>query len=430
MGTFCSMIARVDALELAEGESKSNHFLQKKGKLVVVVPSFISAWLVIIIFIYFWFWRRRKTGIRNNILSKKIFDSSIGSNYYEDSLEENGLRGSRNQPDVIYFDFSTVLAATNNFSATNILGQGGFGSVYMGKLSNGQEIAVKRLSKNSRQGIREFKNEVMLIAKLQHRNLVKLLGCCIQKKEQMLIYEYLPNKSLDSILFDKKRRVLDWGRRFTIIVGIARGILYLHQDSRLRIIHRDLKSGNILLDSDMNPKISDFGMARIFKSDQIQDKTNRVVGTYGYMSPEYAVFGKFSIKSDVFSFGVILLEMISGKRSNGFIQEDASYSLIGQVWELWREGRALEIVDSSLEESYNPQEVLRCIQIGLICVQENAVDRPTMSAVVLMLSSETTLSSPKQPAFVFRNSLNTTNSRVGEGSCSVNELSITAVTTR
>ncbi|KAJ9136271.1 hypothetical protein P3X46_033363 [Hevea brasiliensis] len=425
------LYVRVDALELAKDGTKSNGFLQMKGILVVVILSFISAWLVIITFIYFWFWRRRKTGIRKNRLNKKLFDSGIGSNYFEDSLEENGLIRSRNQPDLLFFDFGRILAATNNFSATNILGQGGFGSVYKGKLSNGQEIAVKRMSKNSRQGIEEFKTEVMLIAKLQHRNLVKLLGCCTKKKEQMLIYEYVANKSLDHFLFDQERRLLlDWGKRFNIIVGIARGILYLHQDSRLRIIHRDLKSSNILLDDEMNQKISDFGMARIFKCDQIQDKTNRVVGTYGYMSPEYAVFGKFSTKSDIFSFGVILLEIISGKRSNGFNQEDASLSLIGHVWELWREGRTLEMVDSSLVESYKPDEVFRCIQIGLLCVQEDAVDRPTMSAVVLMLNSEKTPPSPKQPAFIFRTSSNTSNSRGGEGSCSVNELSITADATR
>ncbi|OAY26069.1 hypothetical protein MANES_16G019000v8 [Manihot esculenta] len=423
---------RVDAFELAVDGSKSYRFLQKKGMLVVGIPSLISVWLVIIIFIYFWFWKRRKAVISKNRLNKKIFDSSIGLNNYEDSLEENGLRGSGNQPNLIFFDFSTILAATNNFSATNILGQGGFGSVYKGKLSNGQEIAVKRMSKNSKQGIREFKNEAILIAKLQHRNLVKLIGCCIQKKEQVLIYEYLPNKSLDSFLFDQERRfLLDWEMRFNIIIGIARGILYLHQDSRLRIIHRDLKSSNILLDGEMNPKISDFGMARLFRSDQIQDVTNRVVGTYGYMSPEYAVFGKFSVKSDVFSFGVILLEIISGKRSNGFNQEDTSLSLIGHVWDLWREGKALEIVDSSMESSYNHHEAMRCIQIGLLCVQENAANRPTMSAVYLMLSSETALPSPEQPAFVFRTYYNTSNSRVREeGSCSVKELSITTVATR
>ncbi|KAK5844629.1 hypothetical protein PVK06_000769 [Gossypium arboreum] len=188
------------------------------------------------------------------------------------------------------FDFATIATATNNFSSDNKLGQGGFGPVYKGTLIEGQEIAVKRLLKNSGQGIEEFKNEVTLIAKLQHRNLVKLFGCCIRKAERMLIYEYMPNKSLDYFIFDQTRRKLfDWRIRMHIVDGIARGVLYLHHDSRLRIIHRDLKASNILLDNDMNPKISDFGLARKFGVDQIQAKTKRVVGTYGYMSPEYAV---------------------------------------------------------------------------------------------------------------------------------------------
>ncbi|KDP20844.1 hypothetical protein JCGZ_21315 [Jatropha curcas] len=418
------LYVRVDAVELAENARKSNAFGKKELKILIL--SIASAWFTIFFLAYLWLKKRRKA--MKNKLENRIFDPISGSIYYKNTLVAREIGGSSRPPDVTFFDLSTIVIATKNFSPANKLGQGGFGSVYKGQLFNGQEIAVKRLSRNSVQGIEEFKNEVMLIAKLQHRNLVKLLGCCIEGGEQMLVYEYLPNKSLDVLLFDQTRRLeLDWRKRFDIITGMARGILYLHEDSRLRIIHRDLKSSNILLDADMNPKISDFGMARIFKADQIQEKTNRVVGTYGYMSPEYAVFGKFSVKSDVFSFGVILLEVISGKKSNEFKLQDSCFCLIGHVWDLWCEGSVSEIVDPSLKGSYNPNDVSRCIQIGLLCVQENAMDRPTMLEVVLMLSSETPLPTPKQPAFVFREFSSNSNSFgvVEEESSSTNEVTVT-----
>nr|XP_011460353.1 PREDICTED: G-type lectin S-receptor-like serine/threonine-protein kinase SD1-1 [Fragaria vesca subsp. vesca] len=185
---------------------------------------------------------------------------------------------------------------------------------------------------DSRQGLEQFKNEVMVIANLQHRNLVRLYGCCIDSEEKMLIYEYLPNKSLDFFIFGKSRSLsMDWKQRFNIINGISRGVLYLHQDSRLKIIHRDIKASNVLLDSAMNPNISDFGLAKMFGEDQIQANTNRVVGTYGYMSPEYAMQGRYSIKSDVFSFGVLLLEIISGKRNTDYDPESPAPNLIGRV---------------------------------------------------------------------------------------------------
>ncbi|XP_024027994.1 G-type lectin S-receptor-like serine/threonine-protein kinase At4g27290 isoform X2 [Morus notabilis] len=300
------------------------------------------------------------------------------------------------------FSQDTISIATNNFSMDNKIGEGGFGPVYRGMLEDGQEIAVKRLSLSSRQGINELKNEVILIAKLQHRNLIKLLGCCIDKEEKLLVYEYMPNKSLDYFIFDQEQsKLLQWPKRFEIICGIARGLQYLHQDSRLRIVHRDLKASNILLDKEMNPKISDFGLARTFGGDQSEGKTNRVVGTYGYMAPEYAFRGLFSTKSDIFSFGIMVLEIVSGKRSVGFHHKNnASLTIIGHAWALLKEGRPLELIDAHLRDSYdNLQEVLRCIHVALLCVQQRPVDRPSMLAVILMLGSESMLPQPKPPGY-------------------------------
>ncbi|MCD9644333.1 hypothetical protein HAX54_032519 [Datura stramonium] len=335
--------------------------------------------------------------------------------------------------DLPLFDFATILDATNDFSLSNKLGEGGFGPVYKGVLKDGQEIAVKRLSRYSAQGTDEFKNEVIFIAKLQHRNLVKLLGCCIQAEEKMLVYEYMPNNSLDWFLFDTNRKsLLDWPSCFHIINGIARGLLYLHQDSRLRIIHRDLKPSNVLLDIDMNPKISDFGMARSFGGNETGAMTTRVVGTYGYMSPEYAEEGKFSVKSDVFSFGVLVLEILSGIRNRGFFHPDHHHNLLGHVWIHFKEGRIMEVINTHLRELCNQSEVQRSVHIGLLCVQQHPEDRPSMSSVVLMLSSDVPLPLPKEPGFFTSRSqfgeVDTKSSKLGEHSG--NELSITLLDAR
>ncbi|XP_060675117.1 G-type lectin S-receptor-like serine/threonine-protein kinase At4g27290 isoform X2 [Ziziphus jujuba] len=350
--------------------------------------------------------------------------SAIIKNVNNESQAEN--------MDVILFDLDKIINATSNFSSNNKLGEGGFGPVYKGTLEDGQEIAVKRLSRNSLQGVNEFKNEVALIAKLQHRNLVKLLGCCIQGEEKMLVYEYMPNNSLDHFIFDKKKsELLNWSKRFHIINGIARGLLYLHQDSRLRIIHRDLKTSNILLDTEMNPKISDFGMARTFGGDQSEGNTNRVVGTCGYMAPEYAVDGQFSAKSDVFSFGILLLEIISGKRNRGFYHLNHTLNLIGHAWRLFKEGRSLELVDPCLKDSIDLSEVLRSIHISLLCVQEHPEDRPSMSYVVLMLGAESTLPQPKQPAFSFsKNTVAADSSSSKQKSSTTNEITVTLLEPR
>ncbi|KAM5577702.1 G-type lectin S-receptor-like serine/threonine-protein kinase RKS1 [Rosa sericea] len=395
------LYVRVDSIELAKHARKSNGSFRKKGKLAITITSILVFFLVISI-AYWSVKKKRKSKERQNLFPFGVITPSI---YLEDSPSRTDADDSRLKSDLPFFDLSTISAATKNFSDSNRLGEGGFGPVYKGVLSSGTEIAVKRLSKNSGQGNEEFKNEVVLIAKLQHRNLVRILGYCVQDEEKMLIYEYLPNKSLDSFIFnEQKRTFLDWTRRLEIIFGIARGILYLHQDSRLRIIHRDLKASNVLLDYDMNPKLADFGMARIFGANQIEANTNRVVGTYGYMSPEYAMEGLFSVKSDVYSFGVLLLEIVTGRKNTGYYYDNPDSNLVGHVWDLWKEGRALEIVDPSLGESYPVSEVQRCIQIALLCVQEYANDRPTMSKVVSVLGNDAALPLPRKPGFLLNRS--------------------------
>ncbi|PQQ08833.1 G-type lectin S-receptor-like serine/threonine-protein kinase [Prunus yedoensis var. nudiflora] len=418
---------RADALVLAQYTKKSGGgFSAKDRRLAIILGVFIAVTSLLIVAALCWFRKRSRKGRGGQ--PELLNDAIAGSRSHDDLLKKNEVNEHRGKTDLPFFDLSTIVAATDYFSSANLLGHGGFGMVYKGCLADGQEIAVKRLSRNSGQGVEEFKNEVMLIAKLQHRNLVRLLGCCIDKEERMLIYEYMPNRSLDLCIFDKTRRsLLDWRKRFQIIIGIARGVLYLHQDSRLKIIHRDLKASNVLLDASMNPKISDFGMARMFGDDQIEANTNRVVGTYGYMSPEYAMEGRYSEKSDVFSFGVLLLEIISGKRNTSY---DPSPNLIGQIWDMWTEEQALAMVDPSLGESYPAHEVSRCIQIGLLCVQESASDRPTMSEVIFMLGNETTLPYPKKPAFILQSS-SKLNSAASKGSTpSLNDVTMTVLKAR
>ncbi|XP_052289567.1 G-type lectin S-receptor-like serine/threonine-protein kinase At4g27290 isoform X8 [Citrus sinensis] len=366
---------RMSASELgAKGEPRT--------KIVVIVISTAALSAVVIAGGYLVHKRRR------NIVEK------TENNRETDQVQNMDL-------ELPLFELATIANATNNFSINNKLGEGGFGPVYKGTLVDGQEIAVKRLSKISEQGLKELKNEVILFSKLQHRNLVKLLGCCIQGEEKLLIYEFMPNKSLNSFIFDQERcKILDWSKRFHIICGTARGLLYLHQDSRLRIIHRDLKASNVLLDQDMNPKISDFGLARAFGGDETEGNTNRVIGTYGYMAPEYASDGQFSVKSDVFSFGILLLEIISGKKNRGFYHSDNKLNLIGHAWKLWNEGMPSQLIDPCVQDSFNLAEVIRCIHIGLLCVQQHPKDRPSMPSVILMLGSETVLPQPKQPGYL------------------------------
>ncbi|KAK4774891.1 hypothetical protein SAY86_009826 [Trapa natans] len=335
--------------------------------------------------------------------------------------------------DLKLLSFEELSRATDSFSSSCKLGQGGFGPVYRAKLVDGQEVAVKRLSRASGQGLVEFMNEVAVISKVQHRNLVRLLGCCVEREEKILVYEFMANKSLDAFLFvPLKQRELNWSQRFKIIEGICRGLIYLHRDSRLRIIHRDLKASNILLDEELNPKISDFGMARIFGTKEDEANTRRVVGTLGYMAPEYAMEGVFSEKSDVYSFGVLLLEIISGRRSTSFKHDDDLHgSLLGFAWKVFNEGDVMALVDPAISESAHQAEVRRCIHVGLLCTQELAKDRPTVSTAISMLNSEIEIAHlprPKQPLFMDRELTHDINPSVWSGGVrSINNVTVTRV---
>ncbi|XP_056171967.1 cysteine-rich receptor-like protein kinase 44 [Syzygium oleosum] len=339
--------------------------------------------------------------------------------------EEAGMNKITSE-EPLQYDLAIIQAATKNFSHLNKLGEGGFGEVFQGRLPNEQDIAVKRLSQSSRQVAEELKNEVMLVAKLQHRNLVRLLGYCLEGEEKLLVYEFVPNKSLDYFLYDPEKSMqLDWLTRYKIALGIARGMLYLHEDSRLRIIHRDLKASNVLLDSGMNPKISDFGTARSFGVDQTHASTNKIVGTFGYMPPEYARDGKFSVKSDIYSFGVLLLEIIIGKKIDYFCRSEGGEDLASYAWRHWRDGTPLEVLDPAILDLDSRDEVRRCLHISLLCVQEDPIDRPTMTTVLHMLSSQpVAMPQPRHPAFFPRSRDQSISRSIHQ---SVNRVTITEV---
>ncbi|CAN6217297.1 unnamed protein product [Urochloa humidicola] len=375
-------------LRLAGVRGNSNN-----NALRIALPTVLGSSILIITgIILAWFKFKKGKRSRSKEYNSKI---SLVTTSSSDVLVEGSPAQDFELP---FIKFEDIDAATHNFSEAYKIGQGGFGKVYKAMLG-GQEVAIKRLSKDSEQGTEEFRNEVILIAKLQHRNLVRLLGCSVEGSEKILIYEYLPNRSLDAILFDSSRKMsLDWPTRFNIIKGVARGLLYLHQDSRLTIVHRDLKAANVLLDAEMRPKIADFGMARIFNDNQKNANTRRVVGTYGYMAPEYAMEGVFSVKSDVYSFGVLILELVTGIRRSNFNTIKGFPNITIYAWNMWKDGKGKDLADPSIVDTCSVDEVLLCSHMALLCAQENPDDRPLMSSVVLALENgSTTLPTPKNP---------------------------------
>ncbi|RCV22826.1 hypothetical protein SETIT_4G250600v2 [Setaria italica] len=297
------------------------------------------------------------------------------------------------------FDFFEIVDGTDNFSTKRIVGRGGFGTVYKVQLTSGVMVAIKRLDENAT--VFDFNSELQL-ASLQHTNLVRLLGWCVHGKERLLVYEFMHNGSLDRIIFDKtKGALLNWYKRLQIIKGLAEGLVYMHKHSLLWIIHGDLKPNNVLLDQDMNPKIADFGSARTLSSDIAEGRTIRIVGTSGYIAPEYASRGLYSVKIDVFGFGVLALVIISG-RNNIILEEqgDTVGNLVRDAWQLWNDGRLHELVDTLLGDGYEIDEMVRFVQVALLCAQEDPVDRPTMSDVIAFLNFESTssLPDPKPPS--------------------------------
>jgi len=302
------------------------------------------------------------------------------------------------------YRFQTLQNATNGFSLSNKLGEGGFGSVYKGVLKEGREgreIAVKRLFPNSGQGVDEFFNEVNLMSRVQHKNLVKLLGCSVDGPQRLLVYEYIPNKSLDQFLFVDKtlNKVLDWPRRFEIILGTAGGLTYLHEESDTRIVHRDIKASNILLDEHFKPKIGDFGLVRYFAEDQTHLSTG-IVGTRGYMAPEYLIHGHMTEKIDVYSFGVLVLEIISGRKNNTPLHQSDFPGLLTVIWNHHLSGTLSNIIDSSIEKTYH-EEVHHVIYVALLCTQASATLRPPMSKVITLLTGgDLNLPPVTQPPFM------------------------------
>uniref|UniRef100_A0A0E0AKZ3 Uncharacterized protein n=1 Tax=Oryza glumipatula TaxID=40148 RepID=A0A0E0AKZ3_9ORYZ len=338
------------------------------------------------------------------------------------------------------FDLPTLQEATENFSENNKLGEGGFGSVYKGVLSDGQEVAVKKLLGTSGHGLDQLHNEVLLLAELQHKNLVRLHGFCLHQGETLLVYEYIKNGSLDNLLFVEhfvtldinRGNALNWEQQYNIILGIAKGILYLHEDSSLRIIHRDLKSNNILLGEDMEPKIADFGLARLLGEGHTHTRTTRVVGTFGYMAPEYAIDGNVSTKIDIFSFGVLVLEIVTRRRNCNSDDHDL-VNLLSDVWNCWTKGTVSQMIDQSLH-GYSQSQALRCIHIALLCVQSDPNDRPQISSVIFMLTRQNMeLQPPAQPAFFFGGGSASSSPSFGQRSyvydrCGFDNISVNGVT--
>lgn len=326
------------------------------------------------------------------------------------------------------FSFNELKLATNNFHQVNKIGRGGFGTVYKGTLKKGKEIAVKTLAAESRQGLREFLTEIETISNVKHPNLVEIIGCCADGNNRILVYEYLENRSLDRVLFGSRTSIkLEWDKRATICLGTAQGLAYLHEELVPHIVHRDIKASNILLDKDYTPKIGDFGLAKLFP-DNITHISTKIAGTTGYLAPEYVLAGQLTMKADVYSFGVLILEAVSGKSSSSSFWRGDKKSLVEWAWRFYQEEKLLELVDEELD--YFPEnEVVRYIKTALFCTQANANRRPMMSQVIEMLSRNIQLNEKElTPPGFFEDSDDNTQSKLKLSECNTSQQSSVPIT--
>ncbi|XP_022951488.1 cysteine-rich receptor-like protein kinase 2 isoform X1 [Cucurbita moschata] len=379
---------RYSSVDFLNREARAARF---RGNIIAIVISVVSSIAVlvagVVIGIYIW----------NNRYVKMKRKGSNDANKMVKTLNNSSLN----------FKYSTLEKSTECFAEANMLGQGGFGTVYKGVLSDGREIAVKRLFFNNKHRAADFYNEVNIISSVEHKNLVRLLGCSCSGPESLLVYEFLPNKSLDRFIFDRDRgRSLNWEKRFDIIVGTVEGLAYLHENSKTKIIHRDIKASNILLDSKFRAKIADFGLARSFEED-VSHISTAIAGTLGYMAPEYLAHGQLTEKADVYSFGVVLLETITGIQNSRSETSDYLESIVLITWKHFESGTVEGIYDPNLMVDEKEgggsikEEILRVVHIGLLCTQETASLRPTMSKVLQMLmKKEDKLPAPTNPPFM------------------------------
>lgn len=367
----------IDLLPFLKTKSSSS---SKKGAIIGGAAGGAALVLLIVgLFVWFKLSKKRKAAPRGNIL---------------DATE---LRGAT------IYSYKDLKSATKNFKEENKLGEGGFGDVYKGTLKNGKVVAVKKLALGQSNRVKaDFASEVTLISNVHHRNLIRLLGCCSKGPELLLVYEYMANSSLDRFLFGEKRGSLRWKQRFDIILGTAQGLAYLHEQFHVCIIHRDIKSSNILLDDDFQPKIADFGLARLLPENQSHLST-KFAGTLGYTAPEYALHGQLSEKVDTYSFGIVVLEIVSGTKSSEMIADPGAEYLLKKAWKLYEDGTHLELVDESLDPSeYEAEHAKKIIEIALMCTQSSPTSRPTMSEVAVLFKSRGSLehTQPTRPPFV------------------------------